>query len=180
MTFIDLAKKRRSVRAYKAEQVSRQDIEKIIEAGIWAPSAFNAQVLKYFVLQDAEKISAVSAEIIDQRLKTNRQTFKPRPVKDPVFYSAPTVVFICTEKPKTDYAEIDAQYFAQNCFLEATEMGLGTCTIGATKLLENVPEIKKAIGIPEDWEILLSFCLGYPEGESHIPERKNPEIIYEG
>jgi len=48
-SFLELAKSRRSVRQYRQEKIPREQIEKIIEAGIWAPSAFNQQPIKFFV-----------------------------------------------------------------------------------------------------------------------------------
>lgn len=179
MNFIDLAKKRRSVRSYLSEQVKKEDIEKIIQAGTWAPSAFNQQVLKYFILQDKEKIKLASEAIMEEKLKNKNIKSKIRPVNDPVYYEAPTVIFVCTKKPLKDYAEIDTFFFSQNCFLQAEELGLGTCAIGATKLLENNSIIKKQLGMSEDWQILFSFCLGYPAQKTPAPERKEPEIIYE-
>jgi len=49
MNFLELAKSRRSVRQYRQEKIPRDLIKKIIEAGLWAPSAFNQQPIKFFV-----------------------------------------------------------------------------------------------------------------------------------
>ena len=54
--FLELAKSRRSVRQYGPEEISHEQIEKIIEAGIWAPSAMNKQPIKFFILQNPSKI----------------------------------------------------------------------------------------------------------------------------
>ncbi|MCT4592115.1 MAG: nitroreductase family protein [Candidatus Gracilibacteria bacterium] len=176
MKFLDLAKKRRSVRSYKSQQVDRSDIKDILNAGTWAPSAFNLQVMKCFVIQDIEKIQELATKIQELKEKTVKKPFKIKPVKDPVFYEAPTVILVCAEKESSEYAKIDCMFFMQNAFLEAAEKGLGTCAIGATALLEMEMEFKKYLGIPKNWEVLLGFTLGYPQEDQEAPERKNMDI----
>lgn len=176
MQFIDLAKKRRSVRSYLNEQVKKEDLEKIIEAGIYAPSAFNKQAWKFLVLKDQEKIQKASQAILEIKLK--RKIGKIRDVEDPIFYSAPCVVFICMEKPKNEYAQADTAFCMQNCFLQAAELDLATCAIGPVVLLEERADIKEDLGFDKNWEIVMAFCLGKSSDKGREVERKEPDVIF--
>ena len=176
-TFLELAKSRRSVRQYKQKKIPRGQIEKIIEAGLWAPSAMNIQPIKFFVLEDRGKIKLASEKIKQERLRAGQSLWRAD-LPDPIFYQAPAVIFLCVTPPKNRFNLADAAFVCQNCLLQAREIGLGTVTVGQATMLEEMPEIKKELGLPKDWEILLSFCLGKTDSFPEAPKRKKPEVIY--
>ncbi len=175
--FLKLAKSRRSVRQYKQEKIPRGQIEKIIEAGLWAPSAMNRQPIKFFVLEDRGKIKLASEKIKGERLKTGKSLWRAE-LPDPVFYQAPAVIFLCISPPKNRFNLADAAFACQNCLLQARELGLGTVAVGQATMLEDMPEIKKELGLPNNWKILLSFCLGKTDSFPEAPKRKKPEVIF--
>jgi len=55
MSILDTIKKRRSIRIFKPDKVSKKEIDRIIEAGIWAPTSGNTKPFKFLVLDDREK-----------------------------------------------------------------------------------------------------------------------------
>lgn len=175
--FLELAKSRRSVRQYRQEKIPHGQIEKIIEAGTWAPSAMNEQPIKFFVLEDAAKIKLASEKIKQERLKAGKSLWRAD-LPDPIFYQAPVVIFLCVTEPKNKYNLTDAAFVCQNCLLEAREMDLATVVVGQATLLEESPKTKKELGLPTGWEILLSFCLGKTDSFPEAPERKKPEVMF--
>jgi nitroreductase len=177
MSFLELAKSRRSVRQYRQEKIPRGQIEKIIEAGIWAPSAMNRQPIKFFVLEDPAKIKLAGEKIREIRKKAGENIWRQE-LADPTFYQAPAVIFLCVSEPKNNYALADAAFVCQNCLLQAKELDLATVVVGQATLLEESPGVKKELGLPKDWEILLSFCLGKTDSFSKAPERKKAEVIF--
>ena len=175
--FLNLAKNRRSIRSYQDEKISKEEINKIIEAGLWAPSAWNKQLIKFFVLENKEKIKQASAEIA--KLKQKFKLGKIREIADPVFYQAPQVVFLCiNEKEAHDLSYIDSSLVLQNCLLQAEELDLATVIIGHANLLEKNSELKKNIGFPQDWRILIAFCLGKTSLKPEAPVRKAAEVLF--
>ncbi len=178
MSFLELAKSRRSVRQYRQEKIPREQIEKIIEAGVWAPSAMNRQPVKFFVLTDEKKIKLASDKIKEARLKAGQSLWRAE-LPDPLFYQTPVIIFLCVSPPKNRYNLADVAFACQNCLLQAREMGLGTVAVGQATMLEDMPEVKKELGIPTDWEILLSFCLGKTDSFPEAPERKKAEVVFE-
>jgi len=176
-SFLELAKSRRSVRQYRQEKIPRDLIKKIIEAGLWAPSAFNQQPIKFFVLENPKKIKLASDKIKEERLRTGQSLWRAD-LPDPIFYQAPVVIFLCVTPPKNRFNLADVAFTCQNCLLQARELGLGTVAVGQATMLEDMPEVKKELGLPNNWEILLSFCLGKTDSFPEAPERKKPEVIY--
>lgn len=176
-TFLELAKSRRSVRQYGPEEISHEQIEKIIEAGIWAPSAINKQPIKFFVLQNPNKIKLASEKIIAIKNKAGLDIWRTE-LADPIFYEAPIVIFLCTSGSKNKYSLVDASFVCQNCLLQAKDMELATVTVGQADLLEKEPTIKKELGFPDNWKILIAFCLGKTKNFPPAPERKKAEIIF--
>ncbi|MDD5291185.1 MAG: nitroreductase family protein [Patescibacteria group bacterium] len=175
--FLSLVKSRRSVRQYRQEKIPRDQIEKIIEAGTWAPSAFNQQPIKFFVLEDSAKIKLAGEKIREMRKKAGENIWRQE-LPDPTFYQAPAVIFLCVSEPKNKYALADAALACQNCLLQAREMDLATVVVGQATMLEEIPEVKEKLGLPNNWEILLSFCLGKTDSFPEAPERKKPEVIF--
>ncbi|OGW76101.1 MAG: hypothetical protein A2Z72_01950 [Omnitrophica bacterium RBG_13_46_9] len=66
MDLLDLIKKRRTVRKHKSKRVPKEIIEKIIEAGRWAPSAHNLQPWKFVIVDNDDKINQI-ADLLDKR-----------------------------------------------------------------------------------------------------------------
>jgi len=177
MNFLELAKSRRSVRQYRQEKIPREQIEKIIEAGLWAPSAFNEQPIKFFVLEDPTKIKLTSEKIIEIKKKAGQSIWRGE-LPDPFFYQAPAVIFLCVTPPKNRFNLADVAFTCQNCLLQARELGLGTVAVGQATMLEDMPEVKKELGLPDNWEILLSFCLGKTDSFPEAPKRKRAEVVF--
>jgi len=173
--FFNLVKSRRSVRNYLDEKIDREIIKKIILAGSWAPSAFNKQSIKYFVLDNPEKIELASQEIL--RIKKIKKIGKIRELEDPIFYKAPVVVFLCS-KDKSDWSNRDAMFSLQNCLLAARELDLGTVAIGMADLLEGKLKVKEKLGMPIDWHIEIAFCLGKTEVFPDAQKRKEIDIKF--
>lgn len=82
------------------------------------------------------------------------------------FYNAPVVVFIAMHKRLPTARLMDIGMAAQNIMLSAHAHGLGSCAIALTLLYADV--IGKAIGMPDDFNLVLSIALGYPDAESQI------------
>lgn len=174
--FLKLAKKRRSIRNFKDKKITDKDIKKIIEAGIWAPSAWNEQQCKFIILKNTEVIKIASEEILKIRKKISKKPL--REVDDPIFYNAPIVVLICTEKNSNEYSQIDVALCAQNCLLMSEDMGISSCIIGQVKFLNQNSQIINKLSIPKNWQVILGFCLGYKKESVQAPNRNKSEIIF--
>jgi nitroreductase len=175
MTFIELVKKRESIRSYASIPVPRELIDQCLEAARLAPSACNSQPWSFIVVDNEEKKN----EIVD---KTMSKVFSMNKFAT----TAPVLIAVITEPSvyyarmggafrKVRYNLIDIGIACDHLTLQAAELGLGTCWIGWF----NEKQLKKILGLPRTTKIDIVLSLGYPQEEttSRPKTRKNLEEI---
>ena len=138
---------RRSVRKYQSAPVPEEKLKKVLEAARIAPSAHNAQDWKFVVVKDQEKRKALA--------EGAGQSFI---AKSPVIIVAIGLEpehLLSSGNPA--YA-INLAIAVDHMTLAAVEEGLGTCWIGAF----SQEEVKKALNIPEDYQVVALLPLGFP------------------
>jgi nitroreductase len=155
MSFIDLAKKRYSVRKYTDQKIEKEKLEQILEAGRIAPTACNMQPQRLLVIESAEGIA---------KLKKAANVF-----------NAPTAVIIFGDK--TDVwtrpqdgkktIDIDASIITDHMLHAATELGLGSLWM----TWFDPAVIMKEFGVPENFVPVNVLLLGYASGPAASPDR---------
>jgi nitroreductase len=173
-------KGRRSVRAYTDEPVSKEQIEAVLEAGIWAPTGMHREPCRFIVIEDKALIKYVSDEtklLVKQLMPPLAKQFATE--ADVVCYNAPVLILICTEKYKQwdNVNLLDSVLAAQNMFLKAYELGLGTCYMGFVNLVNSKPDALKEIGIPENFEMKVPLILGHPKTKQGAGKRNKPVVL---
>jgi nitroreductase len=172
-------KGRRSVRCYTKEPVSKEQIEGILEAGVWAPTAMAREPWKFIIIEDEKLIKYISIETkvaVQQMMPPLAERFKTK--EDIICYNAPVLILICVEKDQQWHTMnlIDSVLAAQNMFLKAYELGLGTCYMGFVSLLNSKLDVLKKIGVPENYELMVPFILGHPKTKQTGGKRKKLSI----
>ncbi|PWU18834.1 MAG: hypothetical protein C5B49_06615 [Bdellovibrio sp.] len=177
-TFYAIVEARKSIRKYRPDLPPRALIEKILEAGMLAPSGKNRQNWRFFVctgkkrdeyLAYSQKSWAGIKDVLQKRLKPSLYAFTER-----FFYTlggAPVVVFCYSHNSEEEryHTSIGSVYMAvENINLAAVAEGLGTCTMGAP--FEIKDEVDEFLGLrshPEyqagQLELLCSVVMGYPD-----------------
>ena len=173
-------KGRRSVRAYTNEPVSKEQIETVLEAGIWAPTGMHREPWKFIVIEDKQLIKYVSDEtkiLVQQMMPPLAKQFSTE--VDIVCYNAPVLVLVCTEKDErwANINLLDSVLAAQNMFLKAYELGLGTCYMGYVNFLNNKPEALKKVGVPDNCTMMVPFIMGHPKTKQGTGKRNKPVIL---
>ena len=169
MEFLELMKKRESVRAFKEEPVSREDLLKIAEAGRLSPSGCNAQPWKFIIVDEPE----AKAKLCDALVADGGQTGAPWRDKVPAFIvlveqKANTVPSI-TEVYGTPqrFAAGDIGMAAMNMCYEAVDLGLATCMIG----ISSQKKMEENLGVPAGAEVRLTIAVGYPKLDKEPKEK---------
>lgn len=167
---LKVLKERRSIRKYRPEQVAEQDLNAILEAGTWAPTAKNLQTPVMVVVQDPETIahmSALNAEIMG------------KPGTDP-FFGAPTVVVVLADGTQSNWLQ-DGSLVMGNLMTAAAATGVGSCWVNRAMELFDRPEgqaLLRRWGLPETLRGVGNCVLGYPDGPAPAPKpRKEGWII---
>lgn len=153
---VDL-KERRSIKKYRPEQITDDELDQILEVGMYAPNGMGAQSPVMVAIQDPEmiaKLSKMNAEIMGN------------PKIDP-FYGAPTVVVVLADKNRRTCVE-DGSLVMGNLMQAAHALGVGSCWIHRAKQEFESPEGKELLsqwGLSEDYIGVGHCILGYLDGE---------------
>jgi len=163
MEFFELISKRHSVRSYKDVGVEEEKLEKILEAARLAPTAANRQAFKIIVLNTR-----------------GREDELRRVYGRDWFYKAPLVLCVCSIPERSwvrsdgkNYSDVDAAIVMDHIILAATELGLGTCWIGAF----NVEAARQVLALDTSLEPVAFTPLGYPDDAEFKKIRKPIEEI---
>ena len=142
MDILDLMRYRRSIRKYQARQVPRDALEKVLEAGSYAPNAGGGQRSVLVAIHDrelVERLGRLNAASMDRRKLLGGYVSADQPsiIDDPSiksgFYGAPTVCVVFTPVSFL-YGVPDAFCCAENMVLAASELGLASCIIARGEL----------------------------------------------
>jgi nitroreductase len=186
MDIFELMKYRRSIRKYEDRQIPRQELEKIIQAGLYAPNAGGGQrsiICAVHNRQLCEKIGKLNVANFDRKNLIGSYVSNEQPsiIDDPTiksgFYGAPTVCAIFGPK-RFLYSIPDAFCCAENMVLAATELGIASCIIArGEETFDN--EIGAAYlkqwEIPENYIARCFVLLGYCKGDypAEKPRKSN-------
>lgn len=184
MEFMEVINKRRSIRSYKPDGVSRETIDKLLHAAVQAPSAMNGQPWVFGVIQDRGMLQAYSERTKAFLLGKVAEWPWLEPFKgyfeDPnysIFYNAPALVIIYG-KAESHVSLIDCTLAAENLMLSATDMGLGTCWIGFATEVLNSADAKKELGVPDEYSVIAPIIVGHPDGPPTDRERNAPQVVF--
>ncbi len=166
MEFLELARQRYSVRSYKSVPVENEKLQAVLEAARVAPTACNLQPFRFIVIHTKgkeEELRCVYGE--------------------PWFTQAPIVICACAVPSQSwarqdgmNYCHVDVTIAMDHLILAATELGLGTCWIGAF----NPEEAQKILRLPNDVEPIAFTPLGYPDdqpGHRHKSRKSIDELV---
>lgn len=173
MAFLDLARTRQSDRTFTDQAVSREDLLTCVQAAQLAPSACNSQPWKFVIIDDATLVKQIGAMIANNPLGINKFA-----------ETAPVLVAVVEEEAKLmakadgkvagdRWAKFDLGSATEHFCLQAAELGLGTCIMGAFDAVA----VKDALGLPEERNIFVMLAVGYPAGSTRTKMRKEVETI---
>ena len=155
MSFLELAKKRYSCRAYSDKKVEKEKLDLILEAGRVAPTARNLQPQRIIVVQGTEGFEKLG--------------------KAANVYKAPLAIIVCCDtssvwvRPIDTYktTEVDASIVTDHMILEATELGLNSVWICHFK----ADVLKAEFELPDNLVPVNILAIGYGTAEPKLPDR---------
>ena len=168
MDFLEIIKNRRSCRKYKPEQISDEELQKVLEAGTWAPTARGLQ--SPFIVAVQEK------SLLDQLTRMNAEVMG---VKGNPYYGAPTYVLVFAPEGDPNGLQ-DGSLVLGNMMLAAYSIGLGSCWINREIEMFSTDEGKALMakmGLPEGLMGVGALSLGYPLPENKTVKPRKPDYI---
>ena len=153
---LTVIKERSSTRGYKAEQITKEELNTLIHAGLQAPTAANKQEVHITVVDGSHPILAeIEAE-------KNRGFGIENPPHN-FYYEAPMVFILSADKAMA-WGKLDAGIAVENISLAAEAMGLGSLIIGCIKDAlsgEKKEYFADALKLPEGYEFEVAIAVGY-------------------
>jgi nitroreductase len=167
MDVLEAIKGRRSIRAFKSDDVSPEIVKKLIDAARQAPSAGNTQPWEFIIVRESE----IKRSLVEV---ASGQSF---------IEEAPVVIVVCADenrssqgygaRGKTLYCLQDTAAAIQNFLLFAYSIGLGTCWVGAFR----EEEARKVLKIPSGIRPVAIIPVGYPAEAPQPQSRRSINLI---
>ena len=175
---------RRSTRKYKPDAVEPEKLQKIIEAGRYAPSGGNNQTNHFLVVKNPEVMKRLAelAESAFARMEADENTYPS--LRNSILaskkggyvfsYRAPVLIIVANRK---DYGNNMADSVAaiENMMIAANALDLGSCYINQLYWLNEEPSLLsylRELGLKENERVFASMVLGYAATEDGLPNRK--------
>ncbi len=174
-------KERRSTRKFKEEQIKDEELQVIIEAGIYAPSAHNQQPWHFTVIQNKDIISEINKESKKVMKDCNDRWITKIGNNDKfdIHYNAPTVILVSGKKDCYSPL-VDSSAAIQNMLLAAESIGIGSCWIGLSKFCLSQEDKVEKLNIPNGYEPHYTIALGYKalDKNQNAPKRNKDVVTY--
>ncbi|MBQ6956892.1 MAG: nitroreductase [Bacteroidales bacterium] len=163
-------RERRSVRSFKPEQITDEELTAVLEAGTYAPTGMN--------LQDPWIVAVQNPDIIARLVRLNKQFTQQ---EGNPYYDAPTIVLVFASRPeKWKNGMADGSLVLGNMMNAAHAIGLGSCWINREREMFDTiegKELMRQLGLPDDLMGVGALSLGYPAVPSR-PARPRKENYY--
>ena len=185
-TVIDTIIKRRSTRAYLDKAVDVAHLDAIIEAGLYAPSGGNHQLVRLFVLQ-GETIKALNSALVSAFLEweldpskyQNKSAVRARQQNCDFFFGGQILISAIAPRNHPN-GMADSANALQNMQIAAASLDLGACWINQPHWQTDHPAVRKIfedIGMREDEDIFGSVIIGHPTHEKQPPLPRKPNRV---
>ena len=178
---LEILLNRRSIKVYKDEQIKDEELQTILEAGKFAPSAMNEQPWHFTVVQNKEmlqKITDVTKEVYEQsgipayQERARAENFSP-------FYNAPTYIIVSTDKNALA-PQADSAAALGNLLIAAEALGIGSSWIHVIDFAHTTEKgkvLSKELGIPKGYIPQCSGSFGYNGAEKPLaPTRRDGTV----
>jgi nitroreductase/Na+-translocating ferredoxin:NAD+ oxidoreductase RnfG subunit len=167
---LDVIHSRKSVRNYTDQEVTKEQLEVLVKAGMAAPSARNLQPWAFIVINEREMLDALADSLPNAKMLLQAQA----------------AIIVCgdMEKAATDtdsaYWVQDCSAASQNILLAAEATGLGAVWTAAYPYQDRISPVRNLLGLPENIIPLNVIPIGYPTGADKPKDKWKPENMHWG
>lgn len=156
---------RRSIRSYRSDPVSQEQLETILRAAMHAPSAANQQAWHFVVVDERALLDCIP-------------DFHPYCA---FIRQAPVGIVVCGDLRRERFG---GQFWVQDCsaatqnlLLAAHALGLGTCWLAIYPLPERIAGLRGLLGLPDHLVPLCVVSLGHPTEPGKVADRYRTERV---
>ncbi len=161
MDVLEAIRTRRSIRKYEERPIPEEIIQKILDAGRWAPSSDNSQPWGFILIKDQK----LRKEIADA---ASWADFLP---------NAPLGIAVVVDPAMASHPVEDGAAATQNMILAAHALGLGTCWIGSYESGYQ-EKVKKMLGVPKDKILLSMVAIGFSVASPKSYRKELKDVVF--
>jgi nitroreductase len=183
---------RRSVRAYKPNDVPDDIIRELIKAGTYAPYSpypTRDQPRRFVVIKNREMIDRLSERAkklwLDAGTSSGPESKLPenlmKALKMPefnIFYKAPVLILMFAMPDTHTSHEYDCAAAAENMLIAARSLGIGSCWIGFGMPLGSNQNTLAELDVPEGYRLMVPLIFGYPVKDIETPPPRDADVIF--
>lgn len=165
METLDAIFNRRSIRHYIPGKITPADLETILRAGMYAPSAVNKQPWHFVVIRERE---------------TMQQIMEFHPYAS-MLKQADTAILVCWDanlQHDEGYGPVDCSAATENMLLAAHSLGIGSVWVGIYPRQPRMDAMHDLFSLPSNIHAFSLISLGYPGEKKSMPARFNTERIH--
>lgn len=185
MDVVSAIEQRRSIRAYTAQPITKDVLERLLDLAVKAPTGSGMEPWGFVILQDQQEIDTLS-ERIKQKILSDPSRYPEfaqyeswlKNGKYHIFNHAGTVVVIYGDDRSPWYV-YDCTLAAGNIILAAGSEGIGCCWIGFARVLLDDETFKKEHHVPASFHLVSTLSMGYA-AVSVPPCTRKPPLIFSG
>lgn len=177
-------KSRRSTRVFSPDEIKIEELQAIIEVGLYAPSAHNQQTWHFTVVQNKAVLDSLNISSKEAAKSFNDAMIQQMANNDKfhVFYNAPAAIIVSGEE-KALMPVVDSAAATQNMLIAAESLGIASCWIGLVTFAFNGEKgkvHKEELGIPEGYKPYYAVALGYKKSNTiaNAPARRENTVNY--
>ena len=165
--FLDLLKKRRSIRQFEDKPVEQEKIDALVEAMLRSPSSRGLNPWEFVVVTDPQVIEKLS---------------QSKPHGASFLKNAPLAIVVCADSTKSDVWVEDCSIATLILHLEATDLGLGSCWVQIRKRehtegVSSEKYVQKLLGLRDGMAVEAIVAIGY--GREEKDGRPGSSLLYE-
>ncbi|HYH01835.1 MAG TPA: nitroreductase family protein [Bacillota bacterium] len=186
-TAVDFLRSRRSIRCYKKEKLTKEQILELLDIARYAPTGCNSQGVSYRVVQDEavlKKVTALTIDWMEEQIQNGVQwaqgfagivRFYRQTGVDVILREAPHLILAIVPR-EFGMGHDNARFSLEYVELYATSLGLGTCWAGLAELAVGAgyPPMLEVLNIPEGTVVVGAMMVGYPKYTYQRLVERNP------
>ena len=157
---------RRSIRKYTDQPVDQEQINQLLRAAMYAPSAGNEKPWQFVIIKDRDKLNEITS-------------FHPH---TQMLKEAPIAIIACADTSDVKYDGAfwiqDMSAAIQNILLQGESLGLGTCWCGVYPKEQLVENVSRLTNLPEHIIPVAIIAVGHPAEQREVRERFNPDRVH--
>lgn len=175
---------RRSIRHFKPEPLTDEQIATLAKVALASPSAMNHQPWLFHFIRNQQVITSLSEATLQVfRDRSDQATLERMASRHPsIFYGAPLLVIISLPRDENShYSKIDAGIAVENLAIAAQSLGLASCIIGLVGVAFSGSQkaaMAKLAGLPDDREFAISIAIGHPDTNKDAHEQQPDHIVW--